>query len=157
MQAVFGNKNKTFRPKKNFQKGTKLYQLHKYAKVMMRSCSAPRSNTWKYLLQFSLWPRIRIALQATVKATLGAGNLQEAVLLPEGEDKNEWLAVNTVCVCLCCRHPITLTRVCARRCRCMWFCASHRPRWATPMYTHSVSRAHAPYVRSSALHQPMPP
>ena len=33
MQAVFGNKNKTFRPKKNFQKGTKLYQLHKYAKV----------------------------------------------------------------------------------------------------------------------------
>ena len=64
-QAVFGNKNKTFRPKKNFQKGTKLYQLHKYAK-------------------------------ATVKATLGAGNLQEAVLLPEGEDKNEWLAVNTV-------------------------------------------------------------
>ena len=32
-QAVFGNKNKTFRPKKNFQKGTKLYQLHKYAKV----------------------------------------------------------------------------------------------------------------------------
>jgi hypothetical protein len=33
MQAVFGNKHKTFRPKKNFQKGTKLYQLHKYAKV----------------------------------------------------------------------------------------------------------------------------
>lgn len=65
LKAVFGNKHKTFRPKKNFQKGTKLYQLHKYAK-------------------------------ATVKATLGAGNLQEAVLLPEGEDKNEWLAVNTV-------------------------------------------------------------
>jgi hypothetical protein len=40
-----------------------------------------------------------VCKQATVKATLGAGNLQEAVLLPEGEDKNEWLAVNTVCVC----------------------------------------------------------
>jgi len=40
-----------------------------------------------------------VCMQATVKATLGAGNLQEAVLLPEGEDKNEWLAVNTVCVC----------------------------------------------------------
>jgi MOB kinase activator 1 len=65
LKAVFGNKNKTFRPKKNFAKGTKLYQLHKYAK-------------------------------ATVKATLGAGNLHEAVVLPEGEDKNEWLAVNTV-------------------------------------------------------------
>ena len=35
-QAVFGNKHKTFRPKKNFQKGTKLYQLHKYAKVAAR-------------------------------------------------------------------------------------------------------------------------
>jgi len=65
LKAVFGNKNKTFRPKKNFAKGTKLYQLHKYAK-------------------------------ATVKATLGAGNLHEAVVLPEGEDKSEWLAVNTV-------------------------------------------------------------
>lgn len=63
--AVFGQKNKTFRPKKNFAKGTKLYQLHKYAK-------------------------------ATIKATLGAGNLHEAVLLPEGVDRNEWLAVNTV-------------------------------------------------------------
>ena len=65
LKAVFGQKNKTFRPKKNFAKGTKLHQLHKYAK-------------------------------ATVKATLGAGNLHEAVTLPDGEDKNEWLAVNTV-------------------------------------------------------------
>ena len=31
-----------------------------------------------------------------IDATLGSGNLREAVLLPPGEDLNEWLAVNTV-------------------------------------------------------------
>ena len=55
------DKNKTFRPKKGFGAGTKLNDLHKYA-----------------------------------KATLGSGDLREAVQLPEGEDVNEWLAVNTV-------------------------------------------------------------
>jgi MOB kinase activator 1 len=30
-----------------------------------------------------------------IETTLTAGNLREAVKLPEGEDKNEWLAVNT--------------------------------------------------------------
>jgi hypothetical protein len=30
------------------------------------------------------------------QATLGTGNLHEAVTLPAGEDGNEWLAVNTV-------------------------------------------------------------
>ncbi|VDI25662.1 Hypothetical predicted protein [Mytilus galloprovincialis] len=29
-------------------------------------------------------------------ATLGSGNLRQAVVLPEGEDLNEWVAVNTV-------------------------------------------------------------
>ena len=29
-------------------------------------------------------------------ATLGSGNLKLAVQLPEGEDMNEWVAVNTV-------------------------------------------------------------
>jgi len=29
-------------------------------------------------------------------ATLGSGNLRSAVMLPEGEDINEWVAVNTV-------------------------------------------------------------
>ena len=29
-------------------------------------------------------------------ATLGSGNLRQAVMLPEGEDVNEWIAVNTV-------------------------------------------------------------
>ncbi|RVW44099.1 MOB kinase activator-like 1A [Vitis vinifera] len=35
-------------------------------------------------------------LQKHIDATLGSGNLREAVRLPPGEDPNEWLAVNTV-------------------------------------------------------------
>jgi len=35
-------------------------------------------------------------MQATMKATLGGGELQNTVKLPEGEDLNEWIAVNTV-------------------------------------------------------------
>lgn len=35
-------------------------------------------------------------LKKFAEATLGSGNLQQAVQLPEGEDLNEWLAVNTV-------------------------------------------------------------
>lgn len=30
-------------------------------------------------------------------ATLGSGNLRSAVVLPEGEDLNEWVAVNSEC------------------------------------------------------------
>jgi len=35
-------------------------------------------------------------MKATMKATLGGGELKKAVQLPEGEDMNEWIAVNTV-------------------------------------------------------------
>ncbi|KAK9317405.1 Mob1/phocein [Lipomyces starkeyi] len=35
-------------------------------------------------------------LRQYAEATLGSGSLRQAVLLPEGEDMNEWLAVNTV-------------------------------------------------------------
>ncbi|KAL8119907.1 hypothetical protein AgCh_017142 [Apium graveolens] len=34
-------------------------------------------------------------LQKHIDATLGSGNLKEAVRLPPGEDLNEWLAVNS--------------------------------------------------------------
>lgn len=34
-------------------------------------------------------------LQKHIDATLGSGNLREAVRLPPGEDPNEWLAVNS--------------------------------------------------------------
>ena len=35
-------------------------------------------------------------LKRHIDATLGSGNLAEAVKLPPGENKKEWLAVNTV-------------------------------------------------------------
>jgi len=35
-------------------------------------------------------------LKKYAEATLGSGNLRAAVKLPQGEDENEWLAVNTV-------------------------------------------------------------
>lgn len=34
--------------------------------------------------------------QQAVSCTLGSGSLRQAVALPEGEDLNEWLAINTV-------------------------------------------------------------
>ncbi|KAL0426796.1 UNVERIFIED_CONTAM: MOB kinase activator-like 1A [Sesamum latifolium] len=37
-----------------------------------------------------------LQLKKHIEATLGSGNLREAVRLPPGEDLNEWLAVNTV-------------------------------------------------------------
>lgn len=37
-----------------------------------------------------------LTLKRHIDATLGQGNIKEAVRLPPGEDLNEWLAVNTV-------------------------------------------------------------
>ena len=37
----------------------------------------------------------RAKLSEYAKATLGSGNMRSAVMLPKGEDLNEWLAVNT--------------------------------------------------------------
>lgn len=37
-------------------------------------------------------------LKQYAEATLGSGNLRLAVKLPEGEDLNEWLAVNSACL-----------------------------------------------------------
>lgn len=34
-------------------------------------------------------------LKQYAQATLGTGSLRQAVLLPEGEDEDEWLAVNS--------------------------------------------------------------
>lgn len=55
------DRNKTFKPKKKFAKGTRAFSLHKLA-----------------------------------KATLGSGDLRAAVVLPAGEELNEWLAVHTI-------------------------------------------------------------
>ena len=64
---------------------------------------------WAYFLGFfSSNPRTRVPfkpqkpnrgtsswqLKQYAEATLGSGSLRKAVKLPEGEDKDEWLAVN---------------------------------------------------------------
>ena len=41
-------------------------------------------------------PAQGLTLKRHIEATLGSGNIREAVQLPPGEDLNEWLAVNTV-------------------------------------------------------------
>jgi len=40
--------------------------------------------------------KLHQTIKATMKATLGGGDLKKTVRLPEGEDINEWIAVNTV-------------------------------------------------------------
>jgi MOB kinase activator 1 len=40
--------------------------------------------------------KLQETIKATMKATLGGGDVAETVKLPAGEDQNEWLAVNTV-------------------------------------------------------------
>lgn len=37
-------------------------------------------------------------LRQYAEATLGGGSLRKVVKLPEGEDENEWLAVNSECL-----------------------------------------------------------
>ena len=39
---------------------------------------------------------IGFGLKQIARMTLGSGNMQLAVELPDGEDFNEWLAVNTI-------------------------------------------------------------
>jgi len=40
--------------------------------------------------------KLQKTIKATMKATLGGGDLRKTVQLPDGEDLNEWIAVNTV-------------------------------------------------------------
>ena len=40
--------------------------------------------------------KLQKTIKATMKATLGGGELKKTVKLPDGEDLNEWIAVNTV-------------------------------------------------------------
>lgn len=45
------------------------------------------------------------------EATLGSGNLRMAVMLPEGEDLNEWVAVNSKCQVYLTPPPLVLPRL----------------------------------------------
>jgi len=54
-----------------------------------------RSRTFKPLKKHKAGTTRHRLAQMTIK-TLGSGNLLEAVILPRGEEKTEWLALNTV-------------------------------------------------------------
>jgi len=56
--------------------------------------SGDKSKTFKPVKSQSNGKRHKLSEYA--KATLGSGNMRSAVVLPKGEDLNEWLAVNTV-------------------------------------------------------------
>jgi len=61
----------------------------------MNRIFADRSKTFKPKKGFNKGTK-RYELHKHAKATLGTGDLRQAVVLPEREDINEWLAVNTV-------------------------------------------------------------
>ena len=61
-----------------------------------RSPSVPRRKSKR---ASEVGPRsdpLGYGLKQIAKMTLGSGNMQLAVELPDGEDLNEWLAVNTI-------------------------------------------------------------
>ena len=58
-------------------------------------CSA-KNKTFKPVKSHGSQSGKRHKLSEYAKATLGSGNMRSAVVLPKGEELNEWLAVNTV-------------------------------------------------------------
>jgi Mob1/phocein family len=56
-------------------------------------CHIPHTQWWPILPSYTLQG---LTLKRHIEATLGSGNIREAVRLPVGEDLCEWLAVNTV-------------------------------------------------------------
>jgi hypothetical protein len=118
------NTAKTFRPKKNTPVGAKVRALvlrstpEKQSTVVFSACRPTRRRDRACLRSTSQprasqqacrppppprahctrpYPRTQgLQLKRHIDATLGQGNLIEAVRLPPGEDLNEWLAVNTV-------------------------------------------------------------
>lgn len=82
-RLVLLNQNATF------QKAQSNSQFTNRSSTMVSSTYWP-SNPFPY-------PPTRSQLKRYAEATLGSGNLRMAVILPEGEDLNEWLAVNSEC------------------------------------------------------------
>ncbi|XP_014793818.1 PREDICTED: MOB kinase activator 1B [Calidris pugnax] len=110
--------SKTFKPKKNIPEGSHQYELLKHAEATLGSGNlrmavmlpegedlnewvAVNSNGSRSSKTFKPKKNIpegshQYELLKHAEATLGSGNLRMAVMLPEGEDLNEWVAVNTV-------------------------------------------------------------
>lgn len=62
---------------------------------VLKGLFSDKNKTFKPLKSHSKDGK-RHKLSEYAKATLGSGNMRSAVVLPKGEDLNEWLAVNTV-------------------------------------------------------------
>ncbi|XP_074575464.1 MOB kinase activator-like 1A isoform X2 [Curcuma longa] len=105
--APFGiahRNQKTFRPKKN---GTSSNKVRNSSQSSSASSSHPKFLASsqsefcedKQIARIFYHPSLLFQQGARLKrhidATLGSGNLREAVRLPPGVDLNEWLAVNT--------------------------------------------------------------
>ena len=54
-----------------------------------------RNKTYKPVKDLPKGRDKQKTINATMKATLGGGELKQAVKLPPGEDLNEWIAVNS--------------------------------------------------------------
>lgn len=63
--------------------------------MIARAYSGNKNKTFKPIKSHESNGK-RHKLSEYAKATLGSGNMRSAVMLPKGEDLNEWLAVNTV-------------------------------------------------------------
>ena len=80
MSFLFSNRSsKTFKPKKNIPEGSHQHELMKHANATLGS--------GKSYCEYSV---------TSILGSVCSGNLRLAVMLPEGEDLNEWVAVNTV-------------------------------------------------------------
>ena len=72
-----------------------------HVSAVCRHCShcrhrSNKNKTFKPVKSHGASSTKRHKLSEYAKATLGSGNMRQAVVLPKGEDVNEWLAVNTV-------------------------------------------------------------
>jgi len=93
-------KTRTFKPRKDIPEGTKQYQLRKYAEAtLVRRCSNSELTKLIKLAFLNIYSLLLDGPRDSFHSDVicqGSGNLRMAVLLPEGEDVNEWLAVHGV-------------------------------------------------------------
>ncbi|XP_035181196.1 MOB kinase activator 1B isoform X1 [Oxyura jamaicensis] len=69
--------------------------LQQFSQFFHSTCGSRSSKTFKPKKNIPEGSH-QYELLKHAEATLGSGNLRMAVMLPEGEDLNEWVAVNTV-------------------------------------------------------------
>lgn len=78
-------------------------------------CSGNKNKTFKPVKSHPEGMGNRSKLSEYAKATLGSGNMRSAVVLPKGEEINEWLAVNSTCAARGTDRERAQSRMCASR------------------------------------------